>query len=387
MSQKILVIDDSPATALLAESVLLRDFPSCDVLSAALGADGCDRLHVTNPDVVLLNDTLPDMEVTSFLDRLQADPGNARLPVFLLVDPANGSEFNGRYPNVARVLTKPITPEALHDALGEVLASISGPRRVMSASGGVVFSGHTGFISLRQALQMAQSDRLTGVLRFRLGRQPVELWMKGGRFLFATTKNAQLYCNKSPVILSATSLGMIGEAQMNQQVTGCPIFLYLSARNGFPHDDVVQLTRDHGQRLFAQLFTSGRIAFEFEECERFLDYVKNFPATPEDADNWMLSALRHVRFEQLAPNQRPDPNGDPTYTRRGYDLIQRLKMNDAETRFASSITGMESLQAIAKKIGLALNDAILIVFRFLALEIIDFWNPGQLALPDSNGFE
>src|SRR5689334_15711535 len=100
MSQKILVIDDSPATALLAESVLLRDFPSCDVLSAALGADGCDRLHVTNPDVVLLNDTLPDMEVTSFLDRLQADPGNARLPVFLLVDPAKGSEFNGRYPNV-----------------------------------------------------------------------------------------------------------------------------------------------------------------------------------------------------------------------------------------------------------------------------------------------
>jgi len=224
-------------------------------------------------------------------------------------------------------------------------------------------------------------------LRFRLGRQPVELWMKGGRFLFATTKNAQLYCNQSPVILSATSLGLIVEAQTNQQVTGCPIFLYLSARNGFPHEDVVQLTRDHGQRLFAQLFTSGRIAFEFEESDRFPDYVKNFPATSEDADNWMLSTLRQVRFEQLAPNQRPDPNGDPTYTRRGYDLIQRLKLNDAERLFASSITGTESLQAIAQKIGLALNDAILIVFRFLALEIIDFWNPGVLGLPDGEGAE
>jgi CheY-like chemotaxis protein len=377
MAQKILVIDDAPATARLAESVLQQNFPGCDVLSAARGSEGCERLHVASPDLVLLNDSLPDMNAEGVL---QADPSNAQVPVFLLVDPTNGHEFNGRYPNVARVLTKPVTPETLRQALSEVLGAKPSSRRVLPTRGGIVFSGHTGFISLRQALHMAQSDRLTGVLRFQLGRHPIELWMNGGRFLFATTKNAQLYCHHSPVILSATNLGMILESQINQQITGCPIFLFLSARNGFPHEDVVQITREHGQRLFAQLFTAGRVAFEFEETDRFPDFAKNFPPSPEDPDNYILAALRHVRFEQLAPNQRPDPNGDPAYTRRGYELIQRLKLNDVEARFATAISGTETLQAIAQKIGVPLNDALLIVFRFIALEIIDFWNPGVLAL-------
>jgi CheY-like chemotaxis protein len=384
MAQKILVIDDAPATARLVDAVLQQSFPGCDVLSASRGSDGCERLHMTNPDVVLLNDTLPDMGADAVLARLQADPANAQVPVFLLVDPANGNEFNGRYPNVARVLTKPVAPEALRDALTEILGNKASARRVLPSRGGIVFSGHTGFISLRQALHMAQSDRLTGVLRFQLGRHPIELWMNGGRFLFATTKNVQLYCNGSPVILSATTLGLILESQLNQQVTGCPIFLFLSARNGFPHDDVVQITRDHGQRLFGQLFTSGRIAFEFEETDRLPDYVKNVPPSNDDPDNFILAALRHVRFEQLAPNQRPDPNGDPAYTRRGYDLIQRLKLNDVEARFATAISGTDTLQAIAQKIGVPLADALLVVFRFIALDIIDFWNPGVLTLPASS---
>nr|ACO70946.1 response regulator receiver protein [uncultured Verrucomicrobiota bacterium] len=381
MAHKILVIDDAPATARITEAVLQQHFPGCDVLSASRGIEGFERLHMATPDLVLLNDKLPDMEAEAVLARLQSDPANSQLPVFLLVDPANGAEFNGRYPGVTRVLTKPVSQETLRAALTEILSGKPGARRVLPSRGGIVFSGHTGFISLRQALHMAQSDRLTGVLRFQLGRHPIELWMNGGRFVFATTKNAQLYCGGSPVILSATNLGLILEAQINQQVTGCPIFLYLSARNGFPHEDVMQIVRDHGQRLFGQLYTAGRTAFEFEETERIPDFAKNFQPSAEDVDNWILAGLRHVRFEQLSPAQRPDPNGDPAYTRKGYDLIQRLKLNDVEARFASAISGTETLQAIAQKIGVPLNDALLIVFRFLALEIIDFWNPGVLALP------
>jgi hypothetical protein len=251
-------------------------------------------------------------------------------------------------------------------------------------AGGPAFTGHTGVISLRQALHMAQGDRLTGVLRFQLGRNPIELWMNAGRFLFATTRNFQLYCGGSPVILSATNLGLILESQLNQQMTGCPIFLFLSVRNGFPHDDVVQITRDHGQRLFSHLFTAGRISFEFEETENFPEYVANFPAASDDADNWILGALRHVKFEQIAPAKRPDPNGSPAYTRRGYDLIQKLKLNDVEARFASAINGAESLQVLAQKVGVPLGDALLVVHRFQELEIVDFWGSGSLALPSGS---
>ena len=41
----------------------------------------------------------------------------------------------------------------------------------------------------------------------------------------------------------------------------------------------------------------------------------------------------------------------------------------------------ESLQTIAKKIGIPLNDALLIVFRFLQLDIIDYWSSNVLSLP------
>jgi DNA-binding response OmpR family regulator len=385
MAQKILVIDEPQTAADIAENVFARNFPGCDVLVASRGSDVFERLNAASPDLVLLNDGLPDADAGAVLARLAVDPFSANTPVLLLADSARTHEFNGKYPNIARVLTKPATMEALTAAVGEILGGKGGGRRMLPGrSGGVAFSGHTGVISLRQALHMAQGDRLTGVLKFQLGRHPVDLWMNAGRFLFATTHNFQLYCGGSPVILSATNLGLIVESQINQQITGCPIFLFLSVRNGFPHDDVVQITRDHGQRLFSHLHTAGRITFEFEETENFPDYVANFPASGDDADNWILGALRHVKFDQIAPNQRPDPNGSPAYTRRGYDLIQKLKLNDVEARFASAINGSESLQVIAHKVGIPLNDALLVVFRFQSLEIVDFWNSGSLSLPASS---
>jgi len=385
MAQKILVIDDPQTAADIAENVFARHFPGCDVLVASRGSDAFDRLNAASPDLVILNDTLPDTDGGAVLARLAVDPFAANTPVLLLADAARTNQFNGKYPNIARVLAKPATMDALAEAVAEILGGKAGSRRMLPGrTGGPAFTGHTGVISLRQALHMAQGDRLTGVLRFQLGRNPIELWMNAGRFLFATTRNFQLYCGGSPVILSATNLGLILESQLNQQMTGCPIFLFLSVRNGFPHDDVVQITRDHGQRLFSHLFTAGRISFEFEETENFPDYVANFPAASDDADNWILGALRHVKFEQIAPAKRPDPNGSPAYTRRGYDLIQKLKLNDVEARFASAINGAESLQVLAQKVGVPLGDALLVVHRFQELEIVDFWGSGSLALPSGS---
>jgi DNA-binding response OmpR family regulator len=382
MAHKILVIDDSQTAAEILENVFARHFPGFDVLVASRSSSAFERLNAANPDLVLLNDGAPDIDANAILARLNADPFGAGTPVVVLTDSVRSAEYNGRFPNISGVLTRPVTAEALVEAIGGALGGkTAGLRMLPGRSGGIAFSGHTGVISLRQALHMGQGDRLTGALRFHLGRNPIELWMNAGRFLFATTKNFQLYCGGSPVILSATSLGLIVEGQINQQISGCPIFLFLSVRNGFPHDDVVQITRDHGQRLFSQLYSAGRVSFEFEETDRFPEFVTNFPPSKDDVDNWILGALRHVKFDQLAPGQRPDPNGSPAYTRRGYDLIQRLKLNDVEARLASAINGSESLVVIAQKIGIPLNDSLLIIFRFQALEIIDFWSSNVLTLP------
>jgi CheY-like chemotaxis protein len=386
MSQKILVIDDSLVASKLTENVLQQGFHGVDVLLAQRGGDAFDRFNVAQPDLILLNESLPDMDAEAVCYRLLNDPATSKVPVVLLASNGNGDKIEERYDNVVRVLAKPVTPESLLEVVGTTLSKAKPYTHPAKAllfhdPSRTIFSGHTAFFSLRSALQMAYGDRLTGVLRFFVNRFPIELFINKGRFLFATSRNFQLYCRESPVILSATNLGLIIEGQIAQAASGCPIFLFLSVRNGFPHDDVVQIVRDHGQRVFSNLWTAGRVTFEFEELTEFPDYVKNFPPGNEDPDNWILGSLRHVKYDNLMGSQRPDPNGSPAYTRKGYELIQKLKLNDVEARFATAINGAESLQSIAKKIGIPLNDALLIVFRFAALDIIDYWSSNVLSLP------
>ena len=91
MAQKILVIDDSPAAARLTESMIAQHFPGCDVLTASRGADGFERITLAGPDLVLLNDTLPDMDAEGVLARLTADPHSARTPVVLMVEPSKAA--------------------------------------------------------------------------------------------------------------------------------------------------------------------------------------------------------------------------------------------------------------------------------------------------------
>jgi len=386
MSQKILVIDDSLVASKLTENVLAQSFHGVDVLLAQRGGDAFDRFNVAQPDLILLNESLPDMDAEAICYRLLNDPATSKVPVVLLASNGNGDQIEERYENVVKVLPKPVTPESLLEVVNSTLSkskpTINPARQLLFHDPSrTVFSGHTAFFSLRSALQMAYGDRLNGVLRFFVNRFPIELFISKGRFLFATSRNFQLYCRESPVILSATNLGLIIEGQIAQAASGCPIFLFLSVRNGFPHDDVVQIVRDHGQRVFSNLWTAGRVTFEFEELTDFPEYVKNFPPGNEDPDNWILGSLRHVKYDNLMGGQRPDPNGSPAYTRKGYELIQKLKLNDVEARFATAINGAESLQSIAKKIGIPLNDALLIVFRFAALDIIDYWSSNVLSLP------
>src|SRR5581483_2153767 len=301
MSQKILVIDDSLAASKAAESVLAQNFGNVDVLLAQRGGEGFERFLVAQPDLILLNESLPDMDGEAVCYRLLNDPLTARVPVVVMSSNGHGDLLKEKYANVVKTIPKPVTPESRLSVVSTQLAQVKPPPHPASSvlfrdPSKVVFAGHTGFFSLRNALQMAYGDKLTGVLRVFINRFPVELFFSKGRFLFATSRNFHLYLQNSPVILNATNLGTVMDGQANQGATGCPLFLFLATRNGFPHDDVVQITREHGQRLFSNLWTAGRINFEFAELTEFPDFARNFPPANEDPDNWVLASLRFVRF-------------------------------------------------------------------------------------------
>ena len=174
------------------------------------------------------------------------------------------------------------------------------------------------------------------------------------------------------------------EAQQGQAVSGCPLFLYLGLKGLLPQEDVVPLIREHGHRLFASLWTAGRVAFEFERLDVLPEFAAKFPASGDDADNWVLVSLRHTRMEQLPLPLRIGTNGSPVYTRRGTELIQRLRLTEKEVRFAGGVNGAESLLSLAKRTGVDLAEAQAMVFRFTTLGVMDYWTgtglPGS-ALP------
>jgi len=121
MSQKILVIDESLVATKLTENVLAQNFHGVDVLLAQRGNDAFDRFNVAQPDLILLNESLPDMDAEAVCYRLLNDPATAKVPVVLLASNGNGDRIEERYENVIKVLAKPVTPESLLEVVNTAL--------------------------------------------------------------------------------------------------------------------------------------------------------------------------------------------------------------------------------------------------------------------------
>jgi CheY-like chemotaxis protein len=127
MSQKILVIDDTLAASKLAEGVLAQNFNGVDVLLAQRASEAFDRFNVVQPDLILLNEAMPDMDGEAICYRLLNDPATAKVPIALMASNGNGESIEERYSNVIRVLPKPLTPEAFLEVVTSALAKSKGP--------------------------------------------------------------------------------------------------------------------------------------------------------------------------------------------------------------------------------------------------------------------
>lgn len=124
--KKIAVVEDNPDNRLLVQ-VLLE--PSYEVIEYENGFSALEGISAAEPDVVLLDISLPEMDGTEVLKRLRADAATARLPVIALTAHAMagdrekylGMGFNG-------YVSKPIVDEAeLFQAIEQALAGPSNP--------------------------------------------------------------------------------------------------------------------------------------------------------------------------------------------------------------------------------------------------------------------
>ena len=248
-----------------------------------------------------------------------------------------------------------------------------------TATADVYFCGHTSLLSLNRALQAIAKEKLTGALRAFWDRESIEVLAQDGEIVFATTRDPDLYCPDAPAVLANVDAEIVTNARARQSETGTPFFLTLARQESIARQPAVELVQHYGQRLFLQLWTAPRVWIMFQKNAELLSDAGDVPTA--NVDDWALESLRLV--QSLAQSQSFEPTSIPAYTRDGYDRIQKLKLTSDEAQFASQFNGTRSAQQIAKNLRLDLKSAHLMLFRFLALEIVECWPGSTATKPES----
>jgi DNA-binding response OmpR family regulator len=240
----------------------------------------------------------------------------------------------------------------------------------------IYFSGNTDFFSFSCALRVIGREKLTGVLHGYWTKENVELYAREGRVLLVTTRDAELYCSEAPITLVNIDAERVSQARATQSQTGCPLFIPLMREGLISRDPALQLIQHYGQKLFAQLWSTPRVRFAFEQRNELPDFTDNVSAD-EDIEHWMLATLRFVQVQDLTEKANYDPAWIPAYTRDGFERIQKLRLTVAEAQFASQFNGTRSIAQIARNLRLDLKFGRLTLFRFVELEIVECWPPAS----------
>jgi signal transduction histidine kinase/DNA-binding response OmpR family regulator len=81
-SCKVLTIDDDPMSLKLIETVLGEE--GFTVVTASSGPDGIQAAHAERPELIILDLLMPETDGFEVVDRLQADPSTAEIPIVIL---------------------------------------------------------------------------------------------------------------------------------------------------------------------------------------------------------------------------------------------------------------------------------------------------------------
>lgn len=120
-TKRVLIIDDEDDIREVAQTSL-EMMGGWVVSTAASSAEGLLKAESEQPDAVLLDVMLPDMDGPTTFQKLQANPTTRQIPVILLtakVQAADQRRLSGL--GVAAILTKPFDPIILADQVAVAL--------------------------------------------------------------------------------------------------------------------------------------------------------------------------------------------------------------------------------------------------------------------------
>ena len=120
---RVLVVDDAPETRILVRTLLT--YAGHEVFEAADGAVALSNITEHQPDLVLLDFSMPAMSGPEFVRALRADPRVGRTVVALYTATAMSPalrDFMEMY-EIQQVIPKPSEPLELLEAVARALAS------------------------------------------------------------------------------------------------------------------------------------------------------------------------------------------------------------------------------------------------------------------------
>lgn len=119
MHKILLIENDSSILANFARVLTLEGF---EVLTAINGLDGLRLARTREPDLILCDLRMPEMDGDAVLAALRADPRTVRMPFIFMTASADHSERAARLAQGANdYLVKPIEFKALLEAIGRQL--------------------------------------------------------------------------------------------------------------------------------------------------------------------------------------------------------------------------------------------------------------------------
>lgn len=127
MSKKILLIDDEDAIIEVTR-VTLETLAGWTVITAASGPEGVARAQTEQPDAILLDVMMPEMDGPCTLKELKADPQTQNLPVIFLTAKVQAADIR-RYQELGAqgAIAKPYDPLRLACEIESVLGWAAAP--------------------------------------------------------------------------------------------------------------------------------------------------------------------------------------------------------------------------------------------------------------------
>ncbi|MBD2388141.1 response regulator [Cylindrospermum sp. FACHB-282] len=125
MSKCVLIVDDEEDVRAITQ-MGLEMAAGWTVLTASSGQEALVVAASNQPDVILLDMMMPDMDGRATLQQLKANPITQHIPVILVTAKVQPSEEQSiALLGIAAVFAKPFRPLKLADEISSVLSSIA----------------------------------------------------------------------------------------------------------------------------------------------------------------------------------------------------------------------------------------------------------------------